>query len=194
MFSTVSLGGIMKSIERRAWPLTLTGIVLLLCFAFSCQDKAAMAELQHMKAQREAEAQNAATLRRFLEESDKRNLDAWREICTSDYRLHFAGETPKSLEEHIQANKAGPEAFPDFRHTIEDILAQGDKAVFRVTLHGTHQGTFMGIPATGKSIQYTAMGMARFRDGKIAEMWMDADFLGLFQQLGMELKLKEVKK
>ena len=98
------------------------------------------------------------------------------------------------LEEHIQANKAMPEAFPDFRHTIEDIVAQGDGAVFRVTLHGTHQGTFMGIPATGKAIQYTAMGTARFRDGKIAEMWMEADFLGLFQQLGMELKPIAAKK
>ena len=185
----------MKSIERTAWLWSLTGLVLLLCFAFACQDKAAMTELQHMKAQAEAETHNAATLRRFLEESDMRNLDAWREICTPDYQLHFAGEAPKSLEEHIQANKAMPEAFPDFRHTIEDIVAQGDRAVFRVTLHGTHQGTFMGIPATGKAIQYTAMGMARFRDGKIAEMWMEADFLGLFQQLGMELRpIEAIKK
>jgi len=134
------------------------------------------------------EAQNAATLRQFLEESDKRNLDAWRELCTSDYQLHFAGNPPMSLEEHIQANKAGTDAFPDFRHTIEDIVAQGERAVFRATLNGTHQGTYMGMPGTGRAFRYTAMGMARFRDGKIAEMWMEADFLGLFQQFGMELK------
>jgi steroid delta-isomerase-like uncharacterized protein len=171
-------------------------LILLLCFPFACKDKAALAELQQLKAQADAETQNAATLRRFLEESDKRNLDAWREICTPDYQLHFAGDPkPMSLEEHIQANRSMPEAFPDFRHTIEDIVAQGDKAVFRATLHGTHQGTFMGIPATGKAFQYTAMGLARFKDGKIAEMWMVADFLGLLQQLGMELKPKqEIKK
>jgi steroid delta-isomerase-like uncharacterized protein len=169
-------------------------LVFLLCFTINCKDKVAMAELQQMKAQAEAEKKNAATLRRFIAESDKRNLDAWREIIVPDYQLHFAGNAPMSLEEHIQANKSMPEAFPDFRHTIEDIVAQGDRAVFRVTLHGTHQGTFMGIPATGKAIRYTAMGMARFRDGKIAEMWMVADFLGLLQQLGMELKPKEVKK
>jgi steroid delta-isomerase-like uncharacterized protein len=153
-----------------------------------------LAELGNLKARIAAETQNAATLRRFLEESDKRNLDAWRELCTSDYQLHFAGNAPMSLEEHIQANKSLPEAFPDLRHTIEDIVAQGDRAVFRVTLHGTHRGTFMGIPATRKAIQYTAMGMARFEDGKIAELWMEADFMGLFQQLGMELKPKEAKK
>lgn len=184
----------MKRIERRAGRLALTGLVMLLCFSFACRDKTARAERQQLKAQTKAETQNAATLRRFLEESDKRNLAAWREICTPDYQLHFAGEAPKSLEEHIQANKAMPEAFPDLRHTIEDIVAQGDRAVFRVTLHGTQQGTFMGIPATGNAIQYTAMGIARFRNGKIAEMWMEADFMDLFQQLGMELRPKEVKK
>jgi steroid delta-isomerase-like uncharacterized protein len=170
-------------------PILVVSLGILLCFTINCKDKAAMAELQQMKAQAEVQTQNAATLRQFLEESDKRNLDAWREIIVPDYQLHFAGDPkPMSLEEHIQANKSMPAAFPDLRHTIEDIVAQGDRAVFRVTLHGTHQGTFMGIPATGKAIQYTAMGMARFRDGKIAEMWMVADFLGLLQQLGMELK------
>jgi steroid delta-isomerase-like uncharacterized protein len=175
-------------------PLLVVSLVVLLCFAFGCQNKAAMAELEKYRAQAAVETQNAATLRRFLEESDKRNLDAWRELCTSDYQLHFAGNAPMSLEEHIQANKAMPEAFPDFRHTIEDIVAQGDKAVFRAALNGTHQGTYMGMPATGKAFRYTAMGMARFRNGRIAEMWMEADFLGLFQQLGMELKPKEIKK
>jgi steroid delta-isomerase-like uncharacterized protein len=170
----------------------LSPLILLLCFPFACRDKAAMAELQQLRVQTAAETQNAATLKRFLEESDKRNLDAWREICTSDYQLHFAGDPkPMSLEEHIQANRSMPEAFPDFRHTIEDIVAQGDKAVFRATLRGTHKGIFMGIPATGKEFQYTAMGLARFKDGKIAEMWMVADFLGLLQQLGMELRPKE---
>jgi steroid delta-isomerase-like uncharacterized protein len=168
--------------------------ILLIGFTWACQDNKVLAELGNLKARIAAETQNAATLRRFLEESDKRNLDAWRELCTSDYQLHFAGNAPMSLEEHIQANKSLPEAFPDLRHTIEDIVAQGDRAVFRVTLHGTHRGTFMGIPATRKAIQYTAMGMARFKDGKIAEMWMEADFMGLFQQLGMELKPKEAKK
>jgi len=166
-------------------------LILLLCFAFACQDKAATAELQQLKAQIATETQNAATLKRILEESDKRSQDAWREICTSDYQLHFAGNPPMSLEEHIKANKSLPEAFPDLRHKIEDIVAQGDRAVFRVTLRGTHRGIFMGIPATGKPIQYTAMGMARFRDGKVAAMWMEADFMGLFQQLGMELKPAE---
>ena len=52
----------------------------------------------------------------------------------------------------------------------------------------------MGIPATGKSIENSAIGIARFSAGKIVEMWLEADFMGLFQQLGMELKPKEVKK
>lgn len=42
-------------------------------------------------------------------------------------------------------------AFPDFRRDVQDVIASGDKAVARVRVTGTHQGEFMGIPATGKS-------------------------------------------
>ena len=52
----------------------------------------------------------------------------------------------------------------------------------------------MGIPATGKSVEFSAMGIARFSEGKIVEMWLEADFMGLMQQLGPELKPKEAMK
>jgi predicted ester cyclase len=175
--------------------LRVVPLVLLFCFSFACQDKAARAELQQLKAQAEAEKQNETALRRMLEEADKDNYAFWSEICAPDYQGRFPSNAkPMSLEEHIQAQKSGRTAFPDFRHTIEDIFAKGDKAVFRATLRGTHQGSFMGIPPTGKSFEYTAIGIARFRNGKIVEMWIDADFIGLMQQLGMELKPIEAKK
>jgi len=148
-----------------------------------------------MNAQAELEKQNEATLRRLLEETDKGNYAFWSEVFVPEYQCHVPSNAkPLNLEEHIQANKSMYVAFPDFRHTIEDIFAKGDKAVFRATLRGTHKESFMGIPPTGKSIEYTAMGMARFRDGKIVEMWLEADFMGLMQQLGMELRLVEAKK
>lgn len=175
--------------------LCILPLVLLLCFSFACQDKAAMPELKQMKAQAELEKQNEATLRRLLEETDKGNYAAWSEICAPDYQLYSPSNAkPITLEEHIQANKSGYAAFPDFKHTIEDIFAKGDKAVFRATLRGTHKGSFMGIPPTGNSFEYTAIGMARFRDGKIVEMRLEADFMGLMQQLGMELKPVEAEK
>ena len=175
--------------------LCILPLVFLFSFALACRDKAAMAELDQMKAQADVEKQNAATLRRMLEEADKGNYASWREICAPDYQGHFpSNANPMSLEEHIQAQEFGRTAFPDFRHSIEDIFAKGDKAVFRATLLGTHKGSFMGIPPTGKSFEYTAIGIARFRDGKIVELWIDADFLALMQQLGLEDRPTEAEK
>lgn len=65
--------------------------------------------------------------------------------------------------------------------------------MFRTTLNGTHKGEFMGIPPTGKKIEYTAMVIVRFSEGKIVESREEADMLGLMQQLGMELKPKGEK-
>jgi predicted ester cyclase len=164
-------------------------LALAICLSMACQDKAAMAELQRLKAQVDVEKQNEATLRRFIEEADKGNYAAWREICAPDYQSHFPSNAkPISLEEHIQANRAFPAAFPDFRHTIDDIVAQGDKVVFRGTLRGTHKGSFMGLAPTGKTFEFTAMGMARFQDGKIVETWTESNLMGLLRQLGMGLK------
>jgi steroid delta-isomerase-like uncharacterized protein len=176
-------------------PILVVSLVLLLCFCFGCQNKETIAELKQMKASAAQVEQNKVALRRLLEETDKGNYAAWDEICAPDYKFHYPSNAkPISLEEHKQANKSLPAAFPDFHHTIEVVFAEGDKTVFRATLTGTHKGNFMGIPATGKSVEYSAIGIARFSDGKIAEMWLEADFMGLFQQLGMELKPKEVDK
>jgi predicted ester cyclase len=64
------------------------------------------------------------------------------------------------------------------------VIAEDDKVVLRVTAGGTHQGEFQGIPATGRTVTITGMGIARIEDGRIAESWWDFDALGLMQQLG----------
>lgn len=154
-----------------------------------------MVELQQLKAQTVSEKQNVATFRRFIEETDKGNYDAWEEIVAPDYQGHFPGNAkPVSLDEHIQAHKAYPAAFPDFRHTIDDIVAQGDKIVCRETMRGTHKGIFRGLSPTGTTFEFTTIVIARFGGGKIAEMWMEADFLGFYQQLGLELTPRDANR
>ncbi|HDZ26530.1 hypothetical protein LCGC14_0669510 [marine sediment metagenome] len=170
-------------------------LVLILCFTVGCQDREAMAELEKMKAQAEIEEQNKALFRYMLEETDKGNYAAWEEVCSPDYICHFAGfPKPMSLEEHIQANRAFLVAFPDFHHEINDMVAEAEKVTARVTLTGTHEGEFMGIPPTGNKIEYTAFLTARFSDKRIVELWGVADMMTLMQQLGMELKPKEAEK
>src|SRR5437764_1381191 len=66
-------------------------------------------------------------------------------------------------------------AFPDAHVTLDDVLAEGDKVVVRSTLSGTHQGTFMGIPATGRHVSITGIDIVRMRDGKMVEHWGNED-------------------
>jgi steroid delta-isomerase-like uncharacterized protein len=90
-----------------------------------------------------------------------------------------------NYEQYSQYMVALCNAFPDLTFTVEDMIAAGDKAVARWTAHGTHQGAFMGIPATGKSFKMNGMAIARFAGGKAVEGWGLQDTLGLMQQIGI---------
>jgi steroid delta-isomerase-like uncharacterized protein len=75
--------------------------------------------------------------------------------------------------------------FPDLHFTVEDMIAEGDKVVSRLTMHGTHRGDFEGIAPTGKSITQTGIDILRLVGGKVIERWGEFDNLGLMQQLGV---------
>ena len=70
----------------------------------------------------------------------------------------------------------------------------GDKVVLRFVVQGTHKAELEGIPPTGNKVVVSTFSIFRLKDGLIVEEIEDADMLGLYQQLGMELKPKEVKK
>ena len=75
-------------------------------------------------------------------------------------------------------------AFPDFKATIDDIVAEGDKVVIRQTWSGSHKGEFMGIPPTGRSVSFGVIDILRIADGKCVEHWGQMDSMSLMQQLG----------
>ena len=69
---------------------------------------------------------------------------------------------------------------------VQDVIASGDKAVARLRISGTHQGEFMGIPATGKSVSVNLIDITRFGDDGLArEHWGVVDQLAMMQQLGV---------
>jgi steroid delta-isomerase-like uncharacterized protein len=76
------------------------------------------------------------------------------------------------------------EAFPDLRATVEEIVEEGDRIAVRATFTGTHDGEFMGIPASGRTISIQAMDVVRVVDGRAAEHWGVTDVMGLMQQIG----------
>ena len=126
---------------------------------------------------------------------DKGNLSIFDEICTEDYRCHFPwSQKPLNREVHKRIMEGNLAAFPDYNHTVEDIISHGDKVVVRVTNRGTHKGNFYGTPPTGKEVEFSVISITRFVDGKVAEMWAEFDSLDLNQQLGRELKPWEGEK
>lgn len=74
-------------------------------------------------------------------------------------------------------------AFPDMRQEVEDYVLGTDKFVLRVKYYGTHKGDFMGVPATGRSISLSGMGMFRFEGNAVVENWADLDIFGVYQQV-----------
>jgi len=130
---------------------------------------------------------NKAIMRGIVEEViNQKNLDLVDELYSTDYVYHF----PPNPEIHgaegfKQYFATAFAAFPDFHITIEDMFAEGDKVVSRITARGTHEGEFMGIPPTGVQGTVTGIAIHRFASGKLVEDWENVDFLGLMQQFGV---------
>ncbi|SRR6266508_205141 len=76
-------------------------------------------------------------------------------------------------------------AFPDLRFTIEELIAERDLVACRLTLSGTHQGVFNGIPPPGRHVTQEHMHMVRVVDGKGHDHWAVFDTFALLQQLGV---------
>ena len=78
------------------------------------------------------------------------------------------------------------EAFPDFHATVEDVVSEGDRVAYRWTFRGTHLGDLRGLPPTGRAATWSAIGVARFAEGRIAERWQLLDTAALLRQLGVD--------
>jgi steroid delta-isomerase-like uncharacterized protein len=178
--------------------LLVVSLVFLLCFAFGCQDKAAMEELEKFKAQAAVEEQNKALVMRYFGAVESGDLEAVKEIFSPDCILHHTTGQDWSLEKTIETvkkqNEQSKVMFPDVTFINEDTIVNGDKAVLMFTFKGTHKGDVEGIPATGNAVEGRSITIFRFENGKIAEGWQESNVLRLYQQLGFELKPKEVKK
>ena len=130
--------------------------------------------------------ENKHVARRILEEVvDGANLDIAEDLIAPDYLEHRARPgAPPGLEGFKQWVRTAHAAFPDWRHSIDDVIAEGDKVMIRNTVYGTHRGEFMGIAPTGKQVQQAGIDVMRIVDGRMVEHWGEYDWLGLLQQLG----------
>jgi steroid delta-isomerase-like uncharacterized protein len=129
--------------------------------------------------------QHRALVRRFVDEVISRGeLDQADQLLAPDYMYHAPAMEVRGPEGIKQVFAMLRGAFPDWSETIEDLVAAGDRVVFRVTGRGTHRSEFMGIPPTGQQVVVAGIDIVRLEGGKIAEHWAVFDQLGLLQQLG----------
>ena len=130
--------------------------------------------------------ENKAIVRRFVEEFNQGNLAVIDGLCTPDFVFHDpANPSVHSREDHNQWLTRLRTALPDAHISIEDMLAEEDKVAYRYTFRATHSKSWRGAAPTGKPITVTAMEIIHMTDGKIAEVWLNSDALGLVQQLGL---------
>lgn len=126
------------------------------------------------------------TVRLFIEEAINRgNLIVLNEIIHPEYRYASPTESMKGIDQLEAFILALRSAFPDLVVTIEEQFGEDRKVCTRISMTGTHQGDFLGIPATGKSIDLQGVIISRLEEGFIVSEWELLDQLTLLQQLGL---------
>ncbi|OOZ38490.1 hypothetical protein BOW53_15435 [Solemya pervernicosa gill symbiont] len=128
--------------------------------------------------------ENKALARRFRETMDEGHGAGMEEFVAPQVVMNFPGVPPLSRDQVKELVVAFYSAFPDLRQIFNDQIAEGEKVVSRVSFCGTHKGDFQGVPPTGKKVEFEAVLIDRFEDGKIVEHWSSLDMFGLMQQLG----------
>ena len=130
---------------------------------------------------------HAATMRRCYELLNAGDLDAFGEYLSDDFVEHEATPGLEPTKEGVlEFFKQYRAAFPDLRFEAQDVLPSGDKVAVRFRVTGTQSGDFMGIPATGKSIDVHGVDIVRFGDDGVGrEHWGVFDAMTMMQQLGV---------
>jgi steroid delta-isomerase-like uncharacterized protein len=128
---------------------------------------------------------NKQVVRQLFEATDQHDIERMEQLISSTkYLFHFSGMPPMDWNTTKQFSTALARSFPDLRHEIVDMVAEGDKVAIHLNVTGTHKGELQGIPPTGKKVTFDAMDFITLIDGKISEEWLNADMMGLMQQIG----------
>jgi len=132
------------------------------------------------------EEKNKDLIRRFFAEMwNEWNFDLASEIVAPEivFRGSLGDETRgrAAFCDYMRKVRA---AFPDFHNAIENIVAENDQVVARLTYTGTHEGEIFGVAPTHRKMSYSGAAFFRIRDGQVAEGWVLGDIFGLLKSLG----------
>jgi steroid delta-isomerase-like uncharacterized protein len=137
-----------------------------------------------MTAQSTSTAANIALVRSSLDALNRGDVDTCLARIGPDFVMNLAGLPPmRGADVWRQGFELIKRGFPDLHAHIDDIVAAGDRVAVRLTLRGTHQGDYLGMPPTGRAIEYTSHEFYRIVDGLIAEEWICSDMATMNSQL-----------
>lgn len=127
--------------------------------------------------------------RKLIEQSwaaawDRGEVDALDELLAPDYRRRGADDD-QDLVQFKASIIATRSAFPDLVTTIDEIVVEGDRAAIRWHSKGNHEHSFLGVPATKRSVEVSGATFARFDGDLIAEEFVTWDPRSLLSALGI---------
>ncbi len=135
--------------------------------------------------------ENKALVQRWfsdvITQGDMSSFDAICAECHPDFEMirGVMEPAPRGVDSTKELISSLRMAFPDLSATVDEQIAEGDKVVSVVTMSGTHQGDFMGIPATGRSFTIPGVSIWEVRGGLLISEWVNWDTMGMMQQLGV---------
>ena len=133
-----------------------------------------------------ATKENKNTVLRFWQEVfNRRKLELIDSLFADDYVYHgAAGQDVRGREGLKQFLSVYFNAFPDLHAEVEDVFGEGDKILSRAMCQGTHKGSLMGMPPTGKQVAIRVICADRLAGGRVTESFELPDLFGMMQQLG----------
>jgi steroid delta-isomerase-like uncharacterized protein len=130
--------------------------------------------------------ENKDLARRSWEIANQHNPDLIEEFYAPSLVWHEPDQDVRGYEQAKQFTSTFFAAFPDLNISVEDVIAEGDQAVSRYTIRGTHQGETEEFgPPTGRQMELQGITIHRIEGGKIVEEWERYDNLSALQQLGL---------
>jgi steroid delta-isomerase-like uncharacterized protein len=123
-------------------------------------------------------------LRLFNEGITEKKFEVFDELISEKFIKHGIPNAPGGISGFRTSIQQFLQAFPDIQVSIQQIIAEGEIVATRGFFQGTHQGNFMGVPATGRKVRVDYMDFWKLSDGKCTENWVQMDLHGIMQQIG----------
>ena len=114
-----------------------------------------------------------------------KDMDAIEELFAENYVGHDPQNPVRGTAEVRAWVEGTLDVGPDFHINIHEMITSGDVSASRWTASGTQRKEWRGIPPTNKAFVMTGITMSKWDGDKVVESWVNADNLGMLQQLGI---------